>query len=210
MIDRELSWDGGWVLFWKTQTLLSCKHKYVFTHLEIWKQETLTCNIFTNTESHTQCQFNVNSCCWFMRIIPSFIVACLEHWTPSLLPSTRLQSYSGAIVASVTYYKQHTFREKAVIVQKCGTNGFLTLLYAFLQCQPLHKTLKALLNWSLAFIQYKSYVCNWALALYLFSPLPPPCMPCFIWVHSSNGLSNGSKILFFSFPEQESLFLWVM
>lgn len=52
------------------------------------------------------------------------------------LQSSHLQSYSGAIVVSVTYYKQRIFREKAVIVQKCGTNGFVTLLYAFLQCNP--------------------------------------------------------------------------
>lgn len=52
------------------------------------------------------------------------------------LQGSQLQSYSSAIVALVTYYKQHIFREKAVIVQKCDTNSFLTLLYAFLQCHP--------------------------------------------------------------------------
>lgn len=134
-------------------------------------------------------------CCMFSALDP--------------ISSLKLQSNYGAIVASVTYYKQHTFGKKAVIVQKCVRNGFLTLLYAFLQRQPLHKTLKALLNWSLAFIQHKSYACNWALALYLFSPLPPPCMPCFIRVHRSNGLSNGSKMPFFFFSGQKSLFLWV-
>lgn len=50
--------------------------------------------------------------------------------------SAGLQSYPIAIVASVTYYKQRIFREKAVIVQKCGTNGFVILLCAFLQCKP--------------------------------------------------------------------------
>lgn len=52
------------------------------------------------------------------------------------LQSSWLQSYFSAIVVSVTYYKQRVFREKAVIVQKCGRNGFVTLLYAFLQCNP--------------------------------------------------------------------------
>lgn len=73
--------------------------------------------------------------CWFMKIMLFFIVMfralCLD--SPQ---SSGLQSYSSAIVVSVTYYKQRIFREKAVIVQKCGRNGFGTLLYAFLQCNP--------------------------------------------------------------------------
>lgn len=72
---------------------------------------------------------------WFIRIMLFFIITfgalCLDS-----LQSTQLQSYSCAIVVSVTYYKQRIFREKAVIVQKCGTNGFVTLLFAFLQCNP--------------------------------------------------------------------------
>lgn len=77
--------------------------------------------------------------CWFafgfIRIKLFFAVACVTLCLDSLWCS-QLQSYSDAIVATVTYYKQHIFREKAVIVQKCGTNGFVTLLYAFLQCNP--------------------------------------------------------------------------
>lgn len=51
-----------------------------------------------------------------MKIMLFFIVACLVHCADSL-QSSQLQSYSSAIVASVTYYKQRIFREKTVIVQ---------------------------------------------------------------------------------------------
>lgn len=55
--------------------------------------------------------------CWFMKIMLFFfILTCLVHCVDSL-QSSRLQSYSGAIAVSVTYYKQRIFREKAVIVQ---------------------------------------------------------------------------------------------
>lgn len=74
-------------------------------------------------------------CCWFMKIMLVFTVTCGALCLDSLQIS-QLQSYSSAIVVSVTYYKQRIFGEKAVIVKKCGTNGFVTLLYAFLQCNP--------------------------------------------------------------------------
>lgn len=115
---------------------------------------------------------------------------------PISLQNPQLQSYSNTIVASVTYYKQHIFREKAVIVQKCGTNGFLTLLYAFLQCHPYTRP------WKLSSIEVRlssSIKATFAIELWCYtfsSPLPPPSMPCFIWVHNSNDLSNGSKMLF--------------
>lgn len=41
----------------------------------------------------------------------AFGALCLDS-----LQISQLQSYSSAIVVSVTYYKQHIFREKAVIV----------------------------------------------------------------------------------------------
>ncbi len=61
--------------------------------------------------------------CWFMKIMLSFIVTCLPHCADSL-QSSQLQSYSGAIVVSVIYYKQHVFREKAVIVQSVAQMAF--------------------------------------------------------------------------------------
>lgn len=51
-----------------------------------------------------------------MKIMLFFILTCLAHCVGSL-QSSRLQSHSGAIVVSVTYYKQRIFREKAVIVK---------------------------------------------------------------------------------------------
>lgn len=75
---------------------------------------------------------------WFAVGLWRLCSSSLSHvWCiVQTLQSSQLQSYSSAIVVSVTYYKQRIFREKAVIVQKCGTNGFVTLLYAFLQCNP--------------------------------------------------------------------------
>lgn len=115
---------------------------------------------------------------------------------PTVLQNPQLQSYSNTIVASVTYYKQHIFREKAVIVQKCGTNGFLTLLYAFLQYHPYTRP------WKLSSIEVQlssSIKATFAIELWCYtfsSTLPPPSMPCYIWVHNSNDLSNGSKMFF--------------
>lgn len=137
--------------------------------------------------------------CWFafgfIKIKLFFAVACVTLCLDSLRCS-QLQSYSDAIVATVTYYKQHIFREKAVIVQKCGTNGFVTLLYAFLQCNPYAGP------WKLSPIEVRlssSIKAMFAIELwcYTFPCLyPPPSMSCFIWVHNHNGLSNGSKMLF--------------
>lgn len=95
---------------------------------------------------------------------------------------------------------QTTFlEEKAVIVQSVAQMAFATL-YAFLQYNPINRTLKAPANWSSAFIQHKSDVCNWALALYLSSPFPPlplhlvsyECTTTMAWV-------MGPKCLYF-FP----------
>lgn len=51
-----------------------------------------------------------------MKIMLVFIVTCWVYCADSL-QSSRLQSYSSAIVVSVTYYKQRISREKTVIVQ---------------------------------------------------------------------------------------------
>lgn len=96
---------------------------------------------------------------------------------PFSLQNSQLQSYSSAIVASVTYYKQHIFREKAVIVQKCGTNGFLTLLHAFLQYHPYTRP------WKLSSIEVwlsSSIRAMFAIELWCYTfprlYLHPPCL----------------------------------
>lgn len=136
--------------------------------------------------------------CWFMKIMFCSLshVVCIMH----TFKNSKLQRYSSAIVVSVTYYKQRIFGERAVIVRSAAQMLCNTVHLS--SPQPINRTLKALANWSSPFIQHKSYICNWALVLYLSSPLPPASQPCFIWVHNHNGLSNGSKI---PFPWTKSL-----
>lgn len=94
-----------------------------------------------------------------------------------------------AIVVSVTYYKQCISREKAVIVQKCCTNGFVTLLYAFLQCNPYTGPWKL---WAIEVLLSSSIKAVFAIELscYTFSRLYPhlhrlvsyECTTTMVWV----------------------------
>lgn len=97
-----------------------------------------TCNIYSIIHDYTHYEHTM-PVKWRFAVglwrLCSSSLSRLVHCASTLYRAAGFKATPVQLL-SVTYYKQRIFREKAVIVQKCGTNGFVTLLYAFLQCNP--------------------------------------------------------------------------
>lgn len=156
-----------------------------------------------HTQTHTQRRFYGNSLLVYEDYAPLH-----SHMFGALCPSTlyRAASFKATPVQLLSQSPiiNKTFLEKGHNCAKVWHKWLSNITVCLSSMLPIRGALKALANWSSAFIRHKSYICNWAFVLYLSSPLPLRSPSCFIWVHNHNGLSNGSKM---PFPWTKSL-LW--